>query len=240
MTRHNEWGQPIGPSLPGWVPPAAPSEISLTGRYSSLVPIDVERHGPQLYEAFQSDADQRRWTYLFYGPFDAWSSFRDWLEASARSKDPLFFVILDRESGLAAGLASYLRIMPASGSIEVGHLNFSARLARRAGATEAMYLMMKHAFDLGYRRYEWKCDALNAPSRAAALRLGFRYEGIFRQAIVYKQRSRDTAWYSIIDAEWPALDRAFQRWLEPSNFDGAGAQRLRLSDLTGAVSAEQR
>jgi RimJ/RimL family protein N-acetyltransferase len=239
MSRVNEWGQPIGPSMAGWVPPPLPSRVTLRGMFACVIPLDVERHARELFEAFAAEQDGRRWTYLPYGPFDGAASFRHWLEESVAGIDPLFFTILDERSGAPAGLASYLRISPASGCIEVGHLNFSARLARSAAATEAMYLMMKHAFDLGYRRYEWKCDVLNAPSRAAAERLGFVYEGTFRQATVYKARSRDTAWYAVINAHWPTLESAFQRWLDPANFDAAGIQRLRLSELTRTISAAQ-
>jgi RimJ/RimL family protein N-acetyltransferase len=236
MPRVNEWGQPIGRSLTGWVSPPLPSRVRLQGPRASVVPLDVALHARQLFEAFAVDADERRWTYLPYGPFDGLGSFQHWLEESAASLDPLFFTIVDERSGKAAGLASYLRIAPASGSIEVGHLNFSVGLARGPGATEAMYLMMKHIFTLGYRRYEWKCDSLNAASRAAAERLGFSHEGIFRQATVYKGRSRDTAWYAVIDAEWPQLDAAFQRWLAPANFDPEGMQRVPLAALTRATS----
>lgn len=235
MSRFDDWGQPIGPDLSDWSPPPAPPRLTLAGRYTAVVPLHPERHGPQLLEAFATDPDQRRWTYLPYGPFESWSSFREWLEGVARELDPLFFAVVDLESNAAVGLASYLRISPASGAIEVGHLNFSTRMAKRAVATEAMFLMMKHAFDLGYRRYEWKCDALNGPSRAAAQRLGLSYEGIFRQATVYKGRSRDTAWYAAVNWEWPDLERAFQAWLAPANFQSDGAQRSRLSELTGPI-----
>ena len=152
-----------------------------------------------------------------------------------RSEDPLYFAIVDQGSGRASGLASYLRIDPPHGVIEVGHLAFSPLLQRTAAATEAMYLMMQNAFALGYRRYEWKCDSLNAASRRAAERLGFRFEGIFRQAVIYKGRSRDTAWYSIIDAEWPALHGALARWLEPGNFGADGRQRVSLGELARAA-----
>ena len=144
----------------------------------------------------------------------------------------MFFAVIDRALGKATGVASYLRIQPENGSIEVGHINFSPLLQRNRAATEAMYLMMKHAFDLGYRRYEWKCDALNAPSRAAAQRLGLSYEGIFRQATVYKSRNRDTAWYATTDSDWPALRATFDQWLDDRNFDESGRQVVRLSDLT--------
>lgn len=199
-----------------------------------VTPLVRALHARDLFDAFARDADQRRWTYLPYGPFD-WGGFDAWIGEAEHSQDPAFFAIVDRETGRAAGLASYLRITPASGSIEVGHLNFSRALQRRPGATEAMYLMMKNAFALGYRRYEWKCDSENAPSRRAAQRLGLSYEGIFRQALVYKGRSRDTAWYAAIDGEWEALERAFMTWLDASNFDASGAQRVRLSDLTRPI-----
>jgi RimJ/RimL family protein N-acetyltransferase len=168
------------------------------------------------------------WTYLFSGPFSSEQEFTGWLETREDSLDPLYFAIVDEVAGRATGLASYLRIEPAHGSIEVGHLAFSPLLQRTRAATEAMYLMMKHAFDLGYRRYEWKCDALNAASRRAAERLGFTFEGIFRQAVVYKGRNRDTAWYSVIDREWPARAAAFEDWLAPANFDADGRQRRPL------------
>jgi RimJ/RimL family protein N-acetyltransferase len=179
------------------------------------------------------------WTYLPYGPFETRESFGGWLTEVASGADPMFFVIVDRRANRAVGLASYLRIAAASGSIEVGHLCYSPSLQRTPAATEAMFLMMKSAFELGYRRYEWKCDALNARSRAAAQRLGFSFEGLFRQATVYKGRSRDTAWYSVIDREWPALQKAFLQWLDPSNFDPSGAQRWRLGELTTPLLAQR-
>ncbi len=156
-----------------------------------------------------------------------------------RGSDPLFHAIVDTNTGKAVGVASYLRITPASGSIEVGHINYSPLLQRTPAATEAMYLMMKRAFELGYRRYEWKCDALNARSRAAAQRLGLSFEGVFRQAAVYKGRNRDTAWYAAIDREWPALEEAYLRWLDPTNFDERGKHRISLTDLTAPI-LEQR
>jgi RimJ/RimL family protein N-acetyltransferase len=151
-----------------------------------------------------------------------------------RGADPLFFAIVERAANRPVGMAAYLRIMPAAGSIEVGAIHYSPLLAGTTGATEAMYLMMKRAFELGYRRYEWKCDSLNAPSRVAARRLGFTYEGTFRQAAVYKGRTRDTAWFSIVNSEWPRLREVFERWLDPENFDVDGRQRSRLSDMTSA------
>ena len=155
-----------------------------------------------------------------------------WLSENCLGNDPLFFTVIDRAGDQPAGLVSYLRITPGAGSIEVGHIHYSPRLQRSRAATEAMFLLMQWAFESGYRRYEWKCDALNAASRAAAQRLGLSFEGIFRQATVYKGRNRDTAWYAAIDGEWPALRQAFQVWLAPANFDSKGQQRTRLSDLT--------
>jgi RimJ/RimL family protein N-acetyltransferase len=207
----------------------------LEGRFCRLEPLDAGRHAAELHEANSLDREQRMWTYLFSGPYASFDEYRAWLELRQASEDPLYFAIVDRATGLATGLASYLRIDPANGSIEVGHLQFSPRLQRTAAATEAMYLMMKQAFDLGYRRYEWKCDALNAASRRAALRLGFTFEGVFRQAVVYKGRNRDTAWYSIIDSEWRAVDAAYRAWLDPANFDADGRQRSALADFRGSI-----
>jgi RimJ/RimL family protein N-acetyltransferase len=231
----NHLGQPVGFPLPGWAPPPAPPREPMRGRYCRLEPLDPDRHADDLFAANALDADGRGWTYLAYGPFDTPGSYRGWMAASCLGHDPLFFAVVDQATGRAAGVASYLRITPAAGSIEVGHIRYSPALQRSPAATEAMYLMMKAAFELGYRRYEWKCDALNAASRAAAQRLGLSFEGVFRQATVYKGRSRDTAWYAAIDAEWPALREAFLAWLDPANFDGEGRQRARLSDLTQPI-----
>lgn len=204
----------------------------MPGRFCRLEPLDPARHATDLFEAFSLDRSGAMWTYLPYGPFEGFEAYVGWMKSACLGDDPLFFAIIDSSSGRAVGVASFMRIDPAMGVIEVGHLGFSPRLQRTPAATEAMYLMMRRAFELGYRRYEWKCDSLNAPSRAAALRLGFAYEGLFRQAVVVKGRNRDTAWYSVIDAEWPALRDAFERWLAPANFDAQGAQRQRLSELT--------
>jgi RimJ/RimL family protein N-acetyltransferase len=224
----NTLGQPVGPSLPGWRPPPRPAHAVLEGRYGRLEPLDAERHAADLYAAYSQDAEGRLWTYLHSGPFASAGEYRAWVEARQDSADPLFFAVIDAASGCARGVASYLRIDPSNGVVEVGHLAFAPQLQRTRVATEAMYLMMKHVFALGYRRYEWKCDALNAPSRRAAERLGFTFEGVFRQAIVYKGRNRDTAWYSVIDSEWPMLDTAFRAWLSPDNFDADGRQRRPL------------
>lgn len=219
---------PVGPALPGWRPRPRPSRTPLEGSYCRLEPLEVDRHADPLFEAFQLDPAGLDWTYLPYGPFPDVGAHRRWVETVCTGEDPLFFAVLDSE-GRPRGAASYLRIQPQVGSIEVGHIHYSPPLQRGRAATEAMYLMMRRAFDeLGYRRYEWKCDALNAASRRAAERLGFTYEGTFRQATVYKGRNRDTAWYSIVDGEWPRIRIGLEAWLRPDNFDPQGVQLSRL------------
>jgi len=235
LSNTNSLGQPIGFPVPGWKPVARPAHKLLKGCLCSLEPLDAARHAAELYAANEMDTEGRNWTYLPYGPFDSFSSYRSWLDQFSTSVDPILFAIVSHATGKAVGLAGYLRIDPANGSIEVGHLNFSTQMQRTQIATEAMYLMMKEVFMLGYRRYEWKCNALNMPSRIAAQRLGFSFEGIFRQTTVIKGRNRDTAWYAVIDKEWPALNEAFQTWLSPENFDGMGKQRIALSHLTEAI-----
>jgi len=197
----NDLGQPIGFPLPDWQPPPTPPREPMQDRYCRLEPLDLDRHAEALFEADAADADKRSWTYLAYGPFPDLVSYRTSLSVTCMGDDPLFFTVVDRADDRLAGLVSYLRITPAAGSIEVGHIHYSPRLQRSPAATEAMFLMMQWAFESGYRRYEWKCDALNAASRAAAQRLGLSFEGVFRQATVYKGRNRDTAWYAAIDAE---------------------------------------
>lgn len=235
MTMKNALGQPIGDPVPGWTPPPRPPRVALAGRYCRIEPLEPDRHAADLHTANQADAEERMWTYLAYGPFATLEDYRAWMLDTCAGDDPLFFAIVDAASGRAVGVASYLRIAPAAGSIEVGHLAFAPALQRTPAATEAMFLLMRQAFALGYRRYEWKCDALNAPSRAAARRLGLSFEGVFRQATIYKGRNRDTAWYATIDGEWPALEAAFMRWLDPTNFDEQGRQRQRLADLTAPL-----
>ena len=231
----NNLGQPIGFAVPGWKPPPAPARAIMEGRYCRLEPLAPDVHAAALFKANALNADGSLWTYMAYGPFDTLDNYRRWMEGACRGSDPLFFAIVDRATDMAVGVASYLRIDPANGCIEVGHLAYSPLLQRTPAATEAMYLMMEHAFALGYRRYEWKCNSLNRPSRAAAQRLGMSYEGLFRQANVVKGRNRDTAWYSVIDAEWAALKEAFVKWLAPANFDGQGKQRVALSALTAPL-----
>jgi len=228
----NELGQPVGRRVPNWRPPKRPDQVVLRGRYCRLEPVSAARDAMALHAANGADREGRMWTYMPYGPFADLDAYSRWAEAAERSTDPVYLAIAGTSTGGAAGVASYLRIDPPNGSIEVGHIALSPRLQQTAAATEAMYLMMDWAFSAGYRRYEWKCNALNAPSRRAAMRLGLSYEGVFRQAAVVKSRNRDTAWYAAVDFEWPALKAAFERWLDPGNFDGAGRQRVSLSSLT--------
>ncbi|THH36571.1 N-acetyltransferase [Aliishimia ponticola] len=225
----------FGPPVVGWTPPPQPEGEILTGRYAQVARLSADSHAALLYRAYiGGDAV---WDYLPYGPFSSAAQYHRWVREVETGEDPMFFAIRNLETGDWEGVASYLRIAPKAGSIEVGHINFSPKLQRTRAATEAMYLMMKWAFEAGYRRYEWKCDALNMPSRRAAQRLGLSYEGVFRQAAVVKGRNRDTAWFAAIDREWPALDEAFKVWLSPQNFDEAGQQKERLADLTRLVRA---
>ncbi|OCZ63791.1 acetyltransferase [Achromobacter xylosoxidans] len=238
--RVNAFEQPIGADLSGWTarprPPLAPAQ----GRYCRLEPLSAERHAADLYTAFSQAPDGRDWTYMSVGPFADAAAYRQFAEQAQAhaASDPMHHAVIDLASGRAIGSLSLMRIDPASGVIEVGFVAFSPLLKRTRIATEAQFLLMRRAFDeLGYRRYEWKCDSLNAPSRAAAARLGFQFEGIFRQATVYKGRSRDTAWFSIIDSEWPALRAAYESWLDPANFDAEGRQRQGLADLIAREKA---
>lgn len=232
----NSYGQPIGAPLPGWTKRPRPERTDMEGRLVRLAPLDPELHGDLLYAPNMADGAGVDWTYLPYGPFETAQEYRTWLDGVAAQDDPLFFTIVDQATRTPVGLLSYLRIDPANGVIEIGHIKLGRAVQRSAGATEAIFLMMKRAFDeLGYRRFEWKCNALNAPSRRAAARFGFTFEGVFRQAIVVKGRNRDTAWYSIIDAEWPRVKAAFELWLEPANFDEAGRQRRSLADIRAAI-----
>jgi len=236
--RTNDLGQPIGRPVPGWEIRPLPPRTPISGRLCRLEPLDAEVHSAALHNAYCQAPDGRNWTYLPYGPFESREQYAEWVRRAEQQTDPTFYAIVDAATDSPIGVASYLRIAPDMGSIEVGHLSYSPALQRTAAATEAMYLMMRRAFDeLGYRRYEWKCDSLNAPSRAAALRLGFQYEGLFRDAVVYKGRNRDNAWYSIVADEWPALRTAFERWLDPANFGPEGRQILRLAQCIAEAHA---
>jgi RimJ/RimL family protein N-acetyltransferase len=224
-------GLPIGPEID---PSSAkrPSRTTLPGTHVTVVPLDPQAHAQVLYESAHGADKERLWLYMSEGPFPDRGSFERYLDQRAREDDPLFFAIVANASGRAVGHAAYMRIAPEHRVIEVGNILYTPELARTAGGTEAMYLMARHVFeDLGYRRYEWKCNALNAPSRRAALRLGFAFEGIFRQHMIHKSRSRDTAWFAMLDSEWPSRKAAFEQWLSPANFGADGRQRVRLEDL---------
>jgi RimJ/RimL family protein N-acetyltransferase len=232
MEHHNHLGQPVGFPASEWKPRPLPPRTAMAGRFCTVAPLDPERHAAQLFAAYADDVEGRMWTYLPRGPYASLDEYRSWADAACRADDPLVHAILDSASGEAVGTAALMRIDAESGVIEVGSITYSPRLQRRPAGTEAMYLLMRRVFDeLGYRRYEWKCNSLNAPSRAAALRYGFQYEGLFRQAQVTRGRNRDTAWFSIIDSEWPALRAAFERWLDQANFDAYGRQRHSLTSL---------
>lgn len=230
--RENEFGQPIGEDVPNWTGAKYPTHEPMEGRLCRLEKINLKKHSKQLFDSLAEDRGGKLWTYMMQGPFKSEQEFNDWLAPKCESIDPLFYVIIERASNEAVGLASYLRIQPEHGVIEVGNIMFAPKLQKTSIATECMYLMMKRAFDeLGYRRYEWKCDALNAPSRRAALRFGFHYDGTFEQAVIYKGRNRDTAWYSILDKNWPIVEKGFLNWLSPDNFDEKGIQKQKLSEL---------
>ncbi|ARP81293.1 GNAT family N-acetyltransferase [Bordetella genomosp. 8] len=238
MSRINDYGQPIGDALPGWTPRPRPPATPMQGRFCRIEPLDPARHGDDLYHAYSQAPDGRLWTYLSNEPFPDRAAFDAYLDKAAASTDPLHHAIVDRATGKAIGSAALMRIDPANGVIEVGHVTYSPLLQRTPHATEAQYLFMKRIFDeLGYRRYEWKCDSLNEPSRKAAMRYGFTFEGIFRQAIVYKGRTRDTAWFSMLDSEWATLRTGYEAWLAPDNFDAQGRQRRALSACLGREHA---
>jgi RimJ/RimL family protein N-acetyltransferase len=228
----NPYGQPIGMPMPGWRPRQRPNAISLQGRFCRLEPLVPAVHGAALEAAYALAKDPGDWTYMANGPFTSSAAFYQYLGDAARSEDPRHYAIVDAVSGQAMGTSALMRQDPANGVIEVGHVMYSPLLKQTPAATEAQFLLMHYVFDiLGYRRYEWKCDNLNAASKRSAERLGFQFEGIFRQALVYKGRNRDTAWYSVIDGEWPRLHDAFAKWLAPDNFDANGKQRATLSAL---------
>ncbi|WP_043309684.1 GNAT family N-acetyltransferase [Pseudomonas sp. ML96] len=216
--------------LSHWQPRPFPPHAVLQGRFIRLEALDASRHGDDLWAALQGP-DPALWDYLPYGPFTERATFDAWLAANADSHDPQFYAVIDSH-GHSLGLLSYLRIAPKDGCIEIGHIAFGAAMQRTPGATEAVFLLARHAFDdLGYRRFEWKCNARNARSMRAAERFGFSYEGLFRQHMIVKGENRDTAWFSIIDGEWPACRAAFEHWLAADNFDTEGRQKKRLEEL---------
>jgi RimJ/RimL family protein N-acetyltransferase len=236
----NHLGQPIGDPVPDWTQRLRPPRSAMTGRTCRVEPLQAALHGAALHDAHSLDVEGRNWTYLPYGPFGSVDEYRAWVESKESLDDPMFYTIVALADERPVGVASYLRIDDDMGVIEVGHVSYSPALQRTSAATEAMYLMMRRVFDeLGYRRYEWKCHSYNQPSRSAALRLGFRYEGTFKQSVVVKGRNRDTAWFSITDDEWPAVRAALEAWLDPENFDDEGRQRVRLEAfMAGRVERE--
>jgi len=224
-------GLPIGPVVDAH-PAPRPHHTTLMGRHMMLVPLDAAKHTAELYQASHGPGKEALWLYMGDGPFASEEAFRDSLAAKALSEDPLFFAIIDNDGGACVGYLTLMRIDPANRVIEVGNVLYSPAMQRTPIATEALYLFARHVFeDLGYRRFEWKCHSLNAPSIAAAKRYGFIYEGLFRQATMPKGRSRDTSWFSMLDGEWPIRKIAFERWLDPANFDAAGRQKTALSAL---------
>lgn len=230
--RRNEHGQLIGTALPNWTGVQHPGHKGMTGRYARLISLDPLTHTKDLFEAFSQDRSGKIWTYNFIGPFNTASNLRAWIEGASGVDVQPYFAVIDQETGKASGIASFMHIQPEHGVMEIGGITFALNLQRTRVATEAIYLMMRRAMaELDYRRLEWKCDALNAPSRAAAERFGFRFEGVFQQAVTYKGRNRDTAWYALLDHEWAPVERGFQAWLAPENFDECGRQHNRLSDL---------
>jgi len=228
--------RPRGPAVPGWTARPLPPREIFTGKYARLEPFDVSAHAPGLFAAYAADREGAIWDYLQFGPFVDLNAYRAMAERHMMASDPLYFTLFDRAKDGPGGVASLMRIVPEHGVIETGGIAYAPSFQRTRAATEAMYLFACLVFDrLGYRRYEWKCNNLNEPSKQAALRLGFRFEGVFRNHMVVKGRSRDTAWFSITEEEWPTRKAAFQRWLEPSNFDAHGRQKLRLGDLMNAT-----
>ncbi len=228
----------LGPRL-AWKPAQAPRREVLDGEYVRLEPVDPSRHANDLFELSHGPkGDPAIWTYLSYGPFADLAAFKSWLTDRAASNDPLSYAVVDKASGRAAGMMSFLRMVPADGVIETGHIWFTPVLKRTRQATEALFLMAKYAFDsLGNRRFEWKCNARNGLSRVAARRFGFTFEGIFRQHMVIRGRNRDTAWHAMIDGDWPAIKKAFEAWLDPRNFDEDGRQKTKL-DAASFAAAE--
>ena len=229
---HNSFSQPVGFPVPEWKKCQMPTRSMISGSWCRVEVLDAEKHKKDLFNAYLKNHDYSDWTYLQDGPFDSIEEFECWLKQAITGNDPVFYAIIDLKTEKATGICAYLRIQPLVGVIELGKIHFTPLLKKTTMATEAMYLMMRRAFDeLCYRRCEWKCDALNAASRKTALRLGFTFEGIFRQALVYKGRNRDTAWYSTLDKNWPKLKKSFEIWLRPENFNSQGEQQKSLSEI---------
>jgi RimJ/RimL family protein N-acetyltransferase len=227
--------QPVT-DLSAWTIRPRPQRVTLEGRLVRLEPLDAARHGGGLFEAVSAPGADQRFRWLFEEPPADRAALQPWLDKAAASEDPLFYAVVDRATGRVLGRQALMRIDPAFGVIEIGNICWGPDMARRPAATEAFYLFARHVFDdLGYRRYEWKCNDRNGPSKRAAERFGFTFEGVFRQHMIVKGENRDTAWYSILDGEWPALRAAFEAWLDPSNFDDVGRQKQRLEDLRSST-----
>ncbi len=228
----NKSGQPIGELISSWTNRQFPPHTTMEGQYCTINILDVVKHGEDLFNAFTKDINNQDWTYLPYGPFATKKEFFDWLQNECTSDDPFFHTIIDRSNNRSIGMASYLRINNKDGVIEVGHIHYSPVMQKKPIGTEVMYLMMKRVFDeLKYRRYEWKCNALNLRSCQAARRFGFKFEGIFKQHMISKNRNRDTAWFAIIDKDWPRIKENFNKWLDKNNFNEDGSQKVSLSSL---------
>jgi len=227
--------QRLGAEVTGWVAPPRPAFDRLEGRWAGLERLAADAHAAELYAAF-AGADAL-WDYMPVGPFHSAAQYHRWAREAEAAEDPRHYAIRDRATGRLGGTCALMRINPGAGSVELGYIALAPELQRTRAATEAFCLLIEWAFEAGYRRFEWKCNALNIASRRAAERLGLSYEGVFRQAQVVKGRNRDTAWFAAIDGEWPALREAYRAWLRPENFDGEGRQKERLADLTGLVRA---
>ena len=215
--------------------PPHPKGISIEGKLVDLKPLIASEFAEELFISNAIDKEGINWAYLPYGPFESQANYAKWIKSFEEGDDPIFFAIISKKLKKAIGIASFLRINPTKGLIEVGHINYSPLLQKTTEATEAMFLMMKWVFDNGYRRYEWKCNALNLKSRRAAQRLGFSYEGVFRQMTISKGRNRDTAWFAIIDKEWAEIERCFDQFLSESNFDNNGKSKVSLTSLTESL-----
>lgn len=235
MQRINQYQQPIGEALPDWQPVLSPPRAVIAGRYCRLEPLDINNHAKDLYEAYASAQDERDWTYLFSPrPADV-AACREWIADKISDTSLVPVAVVDNQTAKAVGMACFMRIDNCNGVLELGHLSWSPGMQRTVLGTEALWLMLKTTFELGYRRCEWKCDSLNAPSRVAAERLGFRWEGRFRQMMARNNRNRDTDWLSIIDSEWPAINLAISTWLDPQNFSAEGQQIHSLRSLMPAA-----
>ncbi|PNZ67463.1 N-acetyltransferase [Staphylococcus croceilyticus] len=230
--RVNEFKQPIGETLDNYVVPSFPDAQTLEGRYGTLTKLSIN-HTNYLYDVLCDDESRKNWTYLYEGPFDNKTTFEDYIRQLINSKDKYFFTIKDNTQQQPLGILALMRINPEHGSIEVGNIIYSNQLKKTRVGTEVQYLLAKYVFEtLSYRRYEWKCDNLNTPSKHAAQRFGFTFEGVFRHSNICKGRNRDTAWFSMLDNEWPSVKTRFEQWLEPDNFDEKGHQIKHLSDFS--------